>query len=219
MPPTTAASASHRRSARLHCKYLYRKSLASSKSSTYKDKCRIRDALSQGRELPTELRATYSCLWTRHTSHVTTSQNCRRSHLHIRSCIMRRNWSIMIPLWTCLPPTSLHGKIKILLNQTYDLRITILGFVSRHYQKPWPTICSRCRLPWALFNGSLVLLDMYCVRVRILHIASRESGEEWEFIFPVLSFEFSQFPKVKSRENSSLIIYDLITHINPFAAV
>ena len=63
------------------------------------------------------------------------------------------------------------------------------------------------------------LLDMYCVRIRRRHIASRESSEEWEFKFPVLSFEFSQFPKVKSCENSSLIIYDLITHIDPFAAV
>ena len=63
------------------------------------------------------------------------------------------------------------------------------------------------------------LLDMYCVHVRIRHIASRESGEEWEFKFPVSSFEFSQFSKVKSCENSSLIIYDQIMHIDPFAAV
>jgi U3 small nucleolar ribonucleoprotein protein IMP4 len=62
MPPTTAASASHRRSARLRREYLYRKSLASSESSTYEDKRRIRDALSQGRALPTELRATYDRL-------------------------------------------------------------------------------------------------------------------------------------------------------------
>jgi hypothetical protein len=41
---------------------------ALSESSTYEDKCRICDALSQGRALPTKLRATYSCLWTRHTS-------------------------------------------------------------------------------------------------------------------------------------------------------
>jgi hypothetical protein len=65
----------------------------------------------------------------------------------------------------------------------------------------------------------IFLLDMYCVRVRRRHIASRESGEEWEFKFPVLSFKFSQFPKVKSCENSSFIIYDLFTHIDPFAAV
>ena len=65
----------------------------------------------------------------------------------------------------------------------------------------------------------IILLDMYCVRVRRRHIANRESGEEWEFKFPVLSFEFSQFPKVKSCKNSSIIIYDLITHIDPFAAV
>jgi hypothetical protein len=63
------------------------------------------------------------------------------------------------------------------------------------------------------------MLDMYCVLVRIRHIASIESSEEWEFKFPVLSFEFLQFPKVKSCENSSLISYDLFTHIDPFAAV
>ncbi len=65
----------------------------------------------------------------------------------------------------------------------------------------------------------IFLLDMYCVRIRIRHIASRESGEEWEFKFPVLSFKFSQFPKVKICKNSSFIIYDLFTHIDPFAAV
>ena len=63
------------------------------------------------------------------------------------------------------------------------------------------------------------VLDMYCVCVHRRHIASRESSEEWEFKFPVLSFEFSQFPKVKSCEKSSLISYDLFTHIDPFADV
>ncbi len=62
MPPTTAASASHRRSARLRREYLYRKSLASAESSSYEAKRRIRDALSQGRALPTELRASYDRL-------------------------------------------------------------------------------------------------------------------------------------------------------------
>ncbi len=42
------------------------------------------------------------------------------------------------------------------------------------------------------------------------HIASRESGEEWEFKFPVSSFEFLQFSKVKSSRNSSLISYNLL---------
>jgi U3 small nucleolar ribonucleoprotein protein IMP4 len=59
MPPTTAASASHRRSARLRREYLYRKSLASTESSSYEAKRLIRDALSQGKALPTELRASY----------------------------------------------------------------------------------------------------------------------------------------------------------------
>ena len=51
------------------------------------------------------------------------------------------------------------------------------------------------------------------------HISSRESGEEWEFKFPVSSFEFLHFSKVKSGRNSSLISYDLFTHTDPFAAV
>jgi U3 small nucleolar ribonucleoprotein protein IMP4 len=59
MPATAAASASHRRSARLRREYLYRKSLASTESSSYEVKRRIRDALSQGKALPTELRASY----------------------------------------------------------------------------------------------------------------------------------------------------------------
>jgi hypothetical protein len=48
---------------------------------------------------------------------------------------------------------------------------------------------SKCRL---LPMSPLVLLDMYCIH----HIASRKSSKEWEFKFPVLSFEFLQFPKV-----------------------
>mmetsp|Transcript_28957 Transcript_28957/g.47480 ORF Transcript_28957/g.47480 Transcript_28957/m.47480 type:complete len:301 (+) Transcript_28957:118-1020(+) len=62
MPPTAAASASHRRNARLRREYLYRKSLASTESSDYEAKKRIRDALSQGKSLPTELRASYDKL-------------------------------------------------------------------------------------------------------------------------------------------------------------
>jgi len=48
---------------------------------------------------------------------------------------------------------------------------------------------SKCRL---LPMSPLVLLDMYCIH----HIASRKSSKEWEFKFPVSSFEFLQFPKV-----------------------
>jgi U3 small nucleolar ribonucleoprotein protein IMP4 len=64
MPPTTSASASHRRSARLRREYLYRKSLSSSTSASneYEAKRRIRDALSRGKALPTELRASYDRL-------------------------------------------------------------------------------------------------------------------------------------------------------------
>jgi U3 small nucleolar ribonucleoprotein protein IMP4 len=59
MPSTSTAAASHRRQARLRREYLYRKSLTSSASSDYTAKRRIREALSQGKALPTELRATY----------------------------------------------------------------------------------------------------------------------------------------------------------------
>lgn len=62
MPPTNAAAASHRRNARLRREYLYRKSLSTAEASGYEDKRRIRDALSQGKALPTELRASYDKL-------------------------------------------------------------------------------------------------------------------------------------------------------------
>ena len=58
----SSASASHRRNARLRREYLYRKSFTTSESSTYEAKRRIRDALSQGKSLPTELRASYDKL-------------------------------------------------------------------------------------------------------------------------------------------------------------
>jgi len=59
MPATSSAAASHRRNARLRREYLYRKSLSSAESSGYEAKKRIRDALSQGKPLPTELRASF----------------------------------------------------------------------------------------------------------------------------------------------------------------
>lgn len=62
MPPTNAASASHRRNARLRREYLYRKSLSTNENGDYEAKKRIRDALSQGKSLPTELRASYDKL-------------------------------------------------------------------------------------------------------------------------------------------------------------
>ncbi|KAL9182509.1 hypothetical protein ACHAXT_013161 [Thalassiosira profunda] len=62
MAPTAASSASHRRNARLRREYLYRKSLTSAESGDYEAKRRIRDALSQGKSLPTELRASYDRL-------------------------------------------------------------------------------------------------------------------------------------------------------------
>lgn len=64
MPSTSASSASHRRAARLRREYLYRKSLSSStaQSADYESKKRIRDALANGKPLPTELRASYTKL-------------------------------------------------------------------------------------------------------------------------------------------------------------
>lgn len=64
MAPTTssAVAASHRRQARLRREYLYRKSLTANDSNTYEQKRRIREALSTGKSLPTELRATYDKL-------------------------------------------------------------------------------------------------------------------------------------------------------------
>mmetsp|Transcript_27253 Transcript_27253/g.57330 ORF Transcript_27253/g.57330 Transcript_27253/m.57330 type:complete len:300 (+) Transcript_27253:110-1009(+) len=64
MAPTssTAQAASHRRQARLRREYLYRKSLASNDSHAYEQKRRIREALSSGKALPTELRASYDKL-------------------------------------------------------------------------------------------------------------------------------------------------------------
>ena len=64
MPSTSASSASHRRAARLRREYLYRKSLSSTtaQSADYESKKRIRDALANGKPLPTELRASYTKL-------------------------------------------------------------------------------------------------------------------------------------------------------------
>eukprot|EP00985_Skeletonema_marinoi_P000181 scaffold56_cov121-Skeletonema_marinoi.AAC.9 len=62
MPASSSAAASHRRQARLRREYLYRKSLSTKESSDYEAKRRIRDALSQGKSLPTELRASYDKL-------------------------------------------------------------------------------------------------------------------------------------------------------------
>ena len=78
-------------------------------------------------------------------------------------------------------------------------------------------------LQYFLINFSeFILSDPHTRRCVVLHfweVVSRESSEEWEFKFPVSSFEFSQFSKVKSCRNSSLISYDLFTHTDPFAAV
>jgi len=62
MPSTSASSASHRRQARLRREYLFRKSLSTAESSTYEAKRKVREALSQGKSLPTELRAGYDKL-------------------------------------------------------------------------------------------------------------------------------------------------------------
>ena len=58
----SSSAASHRRQARLRREYLYKKSLSSASASDYESKRRIRDALSQGKALPTELRSSYDKL-------------------------------------------------------------------------------------------------------------------------------------------------------------
>ena len=58
----SSSAASHRRQARLRREYLYKKSLSTASASDYESKRRIRDALSQGKALPTELRASYDTL-------------------------------------------------------------------------------------------------------------------------------------------------------------
>mmetsp|Transcript_29040 Transcript_29040/g.61823 ORF Transcript_29040/g.61823 Transcript_29040/m.61823 type:complete len:301 (-) Transcript_29040:92-994(-) len=80
MPPTGAASASHRRNARMRREYLYRKSLSSAESGDYEAKKRIRDALSQGKSLPTELRASYDKLKTE-IDHEDTKHETNTSHV------------------------------------------------------------------------------------------------------------------------------------------
>ena len=62
MPPTSATAASQRRQTRLRREYLYRKSLEGKSKSEYEQKRLVREALSSGRTLPTELRASYDRL-------------------------------------------------------------------------------------------------------------------------------------------------------------
>ena len=52
----------------------------------------------------------------------------------------------MIPLWIFLPPASLRGKIKIWLNQTYDLPITLwvlLVVTNKNYGQPFVQYAER----------------------------------------------------------------------------
>jgi U3 small nucleolar ribonucleoprotein protein IMP4 len=59
---SSAAAASQRRQTRLRREYLYRKSLEGNEKHLYEKKRVIRDALAQGKALPTEVRATYDKL-------------------------------------------------------------------------------------------------------------------------------------------------------------
>lgn len=80
MPANSSAAASHRRQARLRREYLYRKSLSTKESSDYEAKRRIRDALSQGKSLPTELRASYDRL-KQDIDHEDTKHETNTSHV------------------------------------------------------------------------------------------------------------------------------------------
>ena len=61
MPPSSDA-ASRRRQTRLRREYLYRKSLEGKERVSYDRKRIVREALAQGKPLPTEVRATYDGL-------------------------------------------------------------------------------------------------------------------------------------------------------------
>ena len=61
---SSIAAASQRRQTRLRREYLYRKSLQGTEQQLYEKKRLIRNALAQGKALPTEVRATYDKLQT-----------------------------------------------------------------------------------------------------------------------------------------------------------
>jgi U3 small nucleolar ribonucleoprotein protein IMP4 len=58
----TTTTASHRRQTRLRREYLYRKSLEGTERQLYEKKRLLRNALAQGKSLPTEIRASYDSL-------------------------------------------------------------------------------------------------------------------------------------------------------------
>jgi U3 small nucleolar ribonucleoprotein protein IMP4 len=60
--PSSATAASQRRSTRLRREYLYRKSLEGNEQASYEQKRQIRQALANGKPLPTEVRASYDKL-------------------------------------------------------------------------------------------------------------------------------------------------------------
>mmetsp|Transcript_38001 Transcript_38001/g.43391 ORF Transcript_38001/g.43391 Transcript_38001/m.43391 type:complete len:296 (+) Transcript_38001:112-999(+) len=59
---STSASASQRRQTRLRREYMYRKSLEGSERKAYEQKRIIRQALAEGKPLPTEVRASYDAM-------------------------------------------------------------------------------------------------------------------------------------------------------------
>ena len=60
--PKSIDAASQRRQTRLRREYLYRKSIANSEKSRYEQKRLIREALANGKPIPTEVRANYDAL-------------------------------------------------------------------------------------------------------------------------------------------------------------
>ena len=62
--PSSSDAASQRRQTRLRREYLYRKSLEGREKVAYEQKRKVREALADGKPLPTELRASYDSLKT-----------------------------------------------------------------------------------------------------------------------------------------------------------
>jgi U3 small nucleolar ribonucleoprotein protein IMP4 len=80
MPTPSNSTASQRRQTRLRREYLYRKSLEGNEKQVYEQKRLVREALAQGKKLPTEVRATYDKLQSEITQEDSKTEN---PHSHV----------------------------------------------------------------------------------------------------------------------------------------
>jgi len=78
--PLSSDAASRRRQTRLRREYIYRKSLEGQEKAAYEQKRIIREALAEGKPLPTEVRATYDSLRTEVDAEDITTEK-PRSHI------------------------------------------------------------------------------------------------------------------------------------------